>query len=273
MEHLQVMPIVSPDHDDDDDDDDGARELPAPASRDEQTQFRCPIDQVFHLSEVFVETLAELLPRLPPPFTSTPISPLTPDCLSLDAASELLIFSTYLRLLEIYDRILQHIQLHCQQGSRPAAITAARAPASSALSLTSTSSASNTAGGRPRASSSSGMGGNSNGNNNGNSSSSGSGMNAAFNLPGWSIGTFSLSAQSKTQQLFMIHLIETMLTRARDLVSDAVSKKATLGYRGNWECFGGLSLSIVPDLAVQAIRAREKAAMRRVAGIKAALRG
>ncbi|KXJ85212.1 hypothetical protein Micbo1qcDRAFT_223663 [Microdochium bolleyi] len=260
LTHLQVMPIVTPDTEDDDHDDDGAEQLISNTSRDEQTQFSCPIDQVFHLSEVFVETLAELLPRLPPPFTSTPISPLSPDHLSLDAASELLIFSTYLRLLETYDRILQHIQLHCRQTSRPAAAIQAGA----AASASSTSSSSSATGGRTQLSSS-GMG-------SGSSNSSNAMMNA-FNLPGWSIGTFSLSAQSKTQQLFMIHLIETMLTRARDLVSDVVAKKATLGYRGNWECFGGLSLSIVPDLAVQAIRTREKAAIRRVVGIKAALRG
>lgn len=65
----------------------------------------------------------------------------------------------------------------------------------------------------------------------------------------------------------MIHLIETMLVRAGELVmSDVVSKRATIGYRGNWQCFGGLSLSIVPDLALQAVRTRDKVVMKESGG-------
>ncbi|KAJ1326012.1 RNA polymerase II-specific transcription factor-like protein [Microdochium nivale] len=248
MQHLQAIPLVSPG-------DDSPVQLLATATTTPGAPPTCPIDQVFHLSDVFIETLDDVLARLPPPFTGEPFDPgLAADRLSLDAASELLIFSTYLRLVETYDRILQHIQLHCQQRSssnrsslhQPASTHAAAPdqPASSPAIAAATSSRNDNA-------------------------------PAAFqvNLPGWSIGTFYLSAQSKTQQLFMIHLIETMLVRASELVmSDVVSRRATLGYRGNWECFGGLSLSIVPDLALQAVRTRDKVVMKRVADIKSALR-
>lgn len=255
MQHLQVIPIIGPE-------DDSPEQLLASCP---STKSKCPIDQVFHLSEIFVETLDDILARLPPAFPGAPIPPdTTPNQLSLDAASELLIFSTYLRLVETYDRILQHIQLHCQQRRKR---SSPMAPASSFSTSpdqgTSRSTHDSDPSSRASFSPTSATA----------ASTKNTVTNYQVNLPGWSIGTFSLSVQSKTQQLFMIHLIETMLVRAGELVmSDVVSKRATMGYRGNWQCFGGLSLSIVPDLALQAVRTRDKVVMKRVADIKSALR-
>lgn len=94
IQHLQVIPIIGPE-------DDNPEQLLASCP---STKSKCPIDQVFHLSETFVETLDDILARLPPAFPGVPIPPdTTPNQLSLDAASELLIFSTYLRLVETYD--------------------------------------------------------------------------------------------------------------------------------------------------------------------------
>jgi hypothetical protein len=66
----------------------------------------------------------------------------------------------------------------------------------------------------------------------------------------------------------MITLIETLLARCCKVVGGILSPKLTDGYRGDWECFGGMTLVIVPDLALQAVRAREKAVIRLIDQLK-----
>lgn len=162
------------------------------------------IDTTFHLSKLFIDTLAQLRKEIPPlqRHMTTPTATQKPS-FSLDASSELLIFSAYLRLLEIYSRVLHHMQTcfatRGQTGAAP----------------------------------------------------------YTFSLPDLSIGSFSLSSESTIQFAFLINLMESMLARAKELVSEIASPKNTPGYRGNFHCFGGVSLVIVPDLALQAIRTRE----------------
>ncbi|KAL1845687.1 hypothetical protein Daus18300_014474 [Diaporthe australafricana] len=162
------------------------------------------IDTTFHLSQLFIDTLSQLRQEIPPAqrHMTTPTATKKPD-FSLDESSELLVFSAYLRLLEIYSRVIHHMQTYCAAGRRTEA-----AP-------------------------------------------------HTFSLPNLTIGSFSLSLDSTTQFTLLINLMESMLARARDLVSEIASPKNIPGYRGNFHCFGGVSLVIVPDLALQAIRARE----------------
>lgn len=202
MEHLNAIPEIGYDGKAADQED-GSNDKPKYA-----------IDEVFNLSQLFIDIISDLVRKLPPPLQNNSVSPLAPSMLTLDAASELVIFSSYLRLIETYDRILRHIQACYNQGeSNPAS-------------------------------------------------------EYQLKLPGWSIGSFSISSKSKTQSLFMVHLMETMLTRSRDLVSELSAPKATYGWRGDWECFGGMSLVIVSDLALQAIRTRERGTLRLVQQIK-----
>ncbi|KAF3024852.1 hypothetical protein E8E14_011099 [Neopestalotiopsis sp. 37M] len=176
----------------------------------------CAIDNIFHLSETFIKALQHLLPRLPPPNREPSVpSPPPPNDFSLDAASELLIFSTYLRFIETYYVILQHLHAHGQQGK-------------DALQ----------------------------------------GESHQLQIPAWSMGSYQLASQPRAQVLFVVHVIEDMLTQAQKLIDELVFPKATFGWRGNYECFGGLSLRIVPDLAIQAIRTRELAALRLAQHIK-----
>lgn len=84
----------------------------------------------------------------------------------------------------------------------------------------------------------------------------------------WSIGSFSLSSRSNIQQLFMLQLVETMLTQCRTVMGDITSEKANPGPNENGDCFGEPSLGIIPDLAMQAIRTREDATMHLVQQIK-----
>lgn len=203
MQHLNIIPEIDFDGKAADQED----EL------DDKSKYA--IDEVFNLSQLFIDIIGHLLRKLPPPFQGGSVSSLPP---SLDAASELVIFSSYLRLIETYDKILRHMQVCCHQsGTYPAS-------------------------------------------------------EYQLKLPGWSVGSFSVSSKSKTQSLFMVQLVETMLTRLRDLISElVVTPRATYGYRGNWECFGGMSLVIVPDLALQAIRTRESGTLHLVQQIKNAL--
>ena len=62
--------------------------------------------------------------------------------------------------------------------------------------------------------------------------------------------------------------MESMLTKSRDLINEMSSPKDTPGYRGSFECYGGITLVIVPDLALQAIRSRERATLRLIDSIK-----
>ncbi|KAI1841323.1 hypothetical protein JX265_007917 [Neoarthrinium moseri] len=102
IKHLRVItPLTS------DGETDHARSVEEP---------QCAIDDVFDISEMFIKALQHLLPRLPPPNGEPSVASPPPSDFSLNAASELLVFSTYLRLIETYARILQHLQAHCQQG-------------------------------------------------------------------------------------------------------------------------------------------------------------
>lgn len=177
------------------------------------------IDETFHLSQLFIDTLSQLRQEIPPRqrHMTTPTATKKPD-FSLDASSELLVFSAYLRLLEIYSRVLHHMQTY----------TAARRRTEAAPST--------------------------------------------FSLPDLTIGSFSLSSESTIQFAFLINLMESMLARVKDLVSEIASPKNTPGYRGNFHCFGGVSLVIVPDLALQAIRAREEVVLNSAKQMKLLLR-
>ncbi|KAI1738083.1 hypothetical protein F4680DRAFT_198934 [Xylaria scruposa] len=91
---------------------------------------------------------------------------------------------------------------------------------------------------------------------------------APFQLPGLTVGSFSLSSNSNTQFLVLVNLTETMARKARDLIAEISSPKVTPGYRGDFQSFGGVSLVIVPDLALRAIRAREKGLFRIIDDLK-----
>lgn len=162
------------------------------------------IDTTFHLSRLFIDTLSQLSQEIPATqrHMTTPTATKKPD-FALDASPELLVFSAYLRLLEIYTRVIDHMQTYCAPERR-------------------TEAASQT-----------------------------------FSLSDLTISSFSLSSEPTIQFPFLINLVESMLDRARDLVSEIASLKNPPGYRGNFHCFGGVSLVIVPDLALQAIKAKE----------------
>lgn len=200
MQHLNSIPEVGPEG----------------SVQSEQEQI-FGIDETFHVSQLFIDTLSQICSRLPPPPVDnnyTPRDKSDASILTLDPASELLVFSNYLRLLETYDRIFRQMQacLARKQGD--------------------------------------------------------SSIKYPFQMPGLTIGSFNLSSKSETQSLFLVNLMEAMLTRSRDLVSEMASPKDTLGYRGNFECFGGVSLVIVPDLALRAIRTREAVTLKLVDNLK-----
>jgi hypothetical protein len=163
------------------------------------------IDQTLHLSQLFIDVLSNICSRLPLSNKGTDIvtPKLPPFSFSLDPAAELLIFSTYLRLIETHHRILRHVQLSITPNALP---STTRYP---------------------------------------------------FQMPGLTIGSFSLSSKSDTQSLLLVNLMEAMMTQARDLIAEMSSPKHTTGYRGDFKVFGGVSLVIVPDLALKAIRSRE----------------
>lgn len=76
------------------------------------------IDKTFSLSQTFIDILGEICSRLPPlKKASHPDRNPNPllATFSLDPASELLIFSNYLRLIEIYDTILRIIWIYIER--------------------------------------------------------------------------------------------------------------------------------------------------------------
>lgn len=177
------------------------------------------IDKTFHLSQEFINIMSSICERLPR--TPRHLSPLLgidkgdeSDCTSLDASSELLVFSTYLRLIEVYEMVLHRLQAYV---THRGCVAATEFP---------------------------------------------------FSMPGLNIGSFSLSSEPDTQSLILLHLVESMLTRARGLVANMVSPQDTPGYRGSFECFGGVTLVIVPDLALQALHAKERVTFRLIESIK-----
>ncbi|KAI1472376.1 uncharacterized protein F4812DRAFT_11244 [Daldinia caldariorum] len=146
------------------------------------------------------------------------------------ASSELLMYSCYLRLIETYDRILRLVQ-------QVFSISHREPPSSTAAP-------SNRASNR--------------------------GIQFPFQMPGFSVGSFSLPSTmpGETQAVFLVNSVDAMMARARELVAQATVPKQTAGYRGNFESFGGISLVIVPDLARNAIRARENALLGLVNDLK-----
>ncbi|KAI1749858.1 hypothetical protein F4782DRAFT_511795 [Xylaria castorea] len=94
---------------------------------------------------------------------------------------------------------------------------------------------------------------------------------ATFQLPSLTVGSFSLSSKSNTQSLVLVNLTETLAMRARGLITEMSSPKITPGYRGDFQSFGGVSLVIVPDLALRAIRAREDALSRMIDDLKTSI--
>jgi hypothetical protein len=209
MRYLQVIPIIRPGDD--------AEELFAASGA------KCPIDEVFVLSEQFIQVTNSLHNSSSPDTYGTQSG-----STSLDAASQMTVLSTYLRLIDTYGRILQHVLLHCQQRrDKPY----------------STGSSSDDAGKMVASQKST--------------------------LLEWSIGSFSLSSRSTIQQLFMLQLVETMLTQCRKVMDGITPEKATSSRPSEGEnCFSASSLSIVPELAMQAIRKREDATMLLVEQIK-----
>ncbi|KAI0183342.1 hypothetical protein EV127DRAFT_475202 [Xylaria flabelliformis] len=91
---------------------------------------------------------------------------------------------------------------------------------------------------------------------------------ATFQLPSLTVGSFSLSSKSNTQFFVLVNLTETMARKARRLITEMSSPKITPGYRGDFQSFGGVSLVIVPDLALRAIRAREEGLFRMIEDLK-----
>ncbi|KAI0853596.1 hypothetical protein F5Y00DRAFT_225045 [Daldinia vernicosa] len=70
------------------------------------------IEETFHITQLFIDIINHICSRLPPPqniTTENTIGNKLPP-FSLDASSELLMYSCYLRLIETYDRILRLIQ-------------------------------------------------------------------------------------------------------------------------------------------------------------------
>lgn len=86
------------------------------------------VENILHMSEQMTGLLAKTLARSPPaPKHMTYMSDgssarLSPETLSLDPASELLLVSTYLRLIEIFDRLLHHIKFRTTRESEVGSI-------------------------------------------------------------------------------------------------------------------------------------------------------
>ncbi|KAI1453960.1 hypothetical protein F4805DRAFT_477874 [Annulohypoxylon moriforme] len=165
---------------------------------------------------VFIDVMSQICLGLPPSHTDTPEQ--TTDAkrilCSLNPASELLIFSTYLRLIEMNDIILRLMKDSIENKDTNSPI---RYP---------------------------------------------------FQIPDFTIGSFSLPSKTDTQSIILINVMDTMITRAREIVAEATAPKQTLGYRGDFQSFGGATLVIVPDLARSAIRVREDALVRMIEDLK-----
>ncbi|KAI1089538.1 hypothetical protein F5B19DRAFT_466987 [Rostrohypoxylon terebratum] len=174
------------------------------------------IDQIFHLSQVFIDIISQICSGLPPSHTDTPEQTTEAKSahFSLDPASELLIFSTYLRLIEIHDRILRLMKAAVENKEPNSPI---RYP---------------------------------------------------FQVPDFTFGSFSLPSKTDTRSILLIHVMDTMTTRAQEIVAEATAPKQTSGYRGDFQSFGGVSLVIVPDLAKSAIRIRENALVDMIEDLK-----
>lgn len=185
-------------------------------------------DRTFHLSESFIDLLSAMCSKLPP-LQQDPTAKKhnLSAFLCLDEASHLVIFSTYLRLLEVHEAIFRYL-LICLVHKRE------DTPA---------------------------------------------GAGSCFYLPKLTIGSFSLAQTSETRPLLFVNLMESLLARARNLMHRIASGRVGSGQtRKGSTCGstqkdhpGSLPPIIEPDLAMQAMRARETAILNLVERIKAAL--
>ena len=139
--------------------------------------------------------------------------------LSLDEPSYLLLYSTYLRFLEMHDRVQRYL-IACLSHKR------------------------------------------------GKSSAA---TGSCFNLPKLSFGSFSLARTSETRPLLFVNLMASMLIRARRLFHHIASAKGIPGGRGGQEGIDELPPVIEPDLALQAVRARQAAPIKLVERTKTTL--
>ncbi|KAI1350846.1 hypothetical protein F5Y01DRAFT_284498 [Xylaria sp. FL0043] len=96
-------------------------------------------------------------------------------------------------------------------------------------------------------------------------------MAATTQLPSLVVGSFSLPSQFNAQSLVLVTLTETMVTKARDLITKMSLPTVSPGYRRRFQYFGGVSLVIVLDLALKAIRVREDALIRMINNLKSSL--
>ena len=175
-------------------------------------------DLTFHLSETLIDILSSMCSKLPPPQASAKTSKdRSTTFLVLDEASCLLVFSTYLRFLEMHNTVFRYL-LACLSHKREN--TAAR---------------------------------------------------SCFYLPKLTIGSFSLASTSETRPLLFVNIMESMLARAKNLVSRLASVKGTPVPRDSHTCFDSLPPIIEPDLALQAVHAREAAILSLVDRIKTKL--
>ncbi|KAI1445639.1 hypothetical protein F5Y02DRAFT_385850 [Annulohypoxylon stygium] len=203
MRRLGAIPEINPDN--------IGHDLPLP-----EGSSLFSIDQIFQLSQVFIDIISQICSGLPPSHTDPleQTAKVTSSLFSLDPASELLIFSTYLRLIEINDRILRLMKAAVENKEPNSPI---RYP---------------------------------------------------FEVPDFTIGSFSLPSKTDTRSILLINVMDTMTTRAREIVAEATAPKQTPGYRGDFQSFGGVSLVIVPDLAKSAIRIRENALVDMIEDLK-----
>ncbi|KAI1771027.1 hypothetical protein F4818DRAFT_430923 [Hypoxylon cercidicola] len=209
-QHLQSIPRVSSEslHNDKD-----SAAIPLPSGNHNS-------DRTFHLSESFVDILSGMCSKLQPPQTATIVAneDSQPAVLSLDEASYLMVFSTYLRFLETHDSVFRYL-LACLVHKRETLKTG-----------------------------------------------------SCFYLPKLTIGSFSLARTSETRPLLFVSLMESMLTRARNLVHHmALVKSTSPGRRADQWGFGGSPPVIEPELALQAVSAKEAAISMSIERIKSVL--
>lgn len=114
-EHLHRMPVVTSAVD--------SKAFEEVAGSHPPNDDELNVENILHMAEEVAGLLAQTLARSPPaPEHMAYISMgnsarLSPETLSLDPASELLLVSTYLRLIEIFDRLLHHIKVRTTRKS------------------------------------------------------------------------------------------------------------------------------------------------------------
>ncbi|KAM7203577.1 hypothetical protein V8F33_002197 [Rhypophila sp. PSN 637] len=223
-QHLQTIPRVNPESlqlEPEQDTQSGT--FPTPSKRHNS-------DSTFQLSEAFIELLSAMCSKLPPPVQQDSGARRDSNShayLCLDEASRLLIFSTYMRLLEVHDTVFRYL-LSCLVHKRD------NVP---------------------------------------------QGAGSCFYLPKLTIGSFSLATTSETRPLLFVSFMESLLSRARNLMHRVSSNGSPMQSRKGTPCgkspeelsFGGLPPIIDPELAMQSIRARETAISNLVERIKSAL--